>query len=554
MIRKRFLSFLTAVTVITSIIPMYSSQAKYSQVTDGSTVQPIPNREAYYDLDIDNASDWILSRDNIAEVKIEDSKLIFDHAHSGYASLARYVDNAPEIPKGNTLEATFDIKFSEIEKDCSFDVVGAKIDRTGNENPNSILRIVVDSDEKGVYIYDGSESSPINITQYTNYTVANNKISTATFRIHAVMNFQTKDTDLDIYTVDDNGYASFETSYRDIGFYNEEMSTALGFYIRSGRGSNIITFSNAVLYQQGEASPTRELYNLSTDINANATDDDANKSNWTITGNGTSSISTNVQDNLITSLTHSTTEGGDRTAGVSFEPSTNNEINISFDIEMTTLLNGFQGTDTYNVFSIMDKQNGINALEIKAGADGTTTDGSTYGVWINNIKILTSNNCNINENAVTTPQLTINVELDLSTHIAKISVSNNNSSIYNETITINSNINSLSYIHSSVHKNRNNVIASTTISNLVITQDNRYTPIITPQGDNLTLEVGESISIATVIQYDRVDTEVTNGADRITCEFAQAYSSVVVTGVTEGAASVKITAYNYNGDDSQLDT
>ena len=542
---------------------MYSSQAKYSQVTDGSTVQPIPNREAYYDLDIDNASDWILSRDNIAEVKIEDSKLIFDHAHSGYASLARYVDNAPEIPKGNTLEATFDIKFSEIEKDCSFDVVGAKIDRTGNENPNSILRIVVDSDEKGVYIYDGSESSPINITQYTNYTVANNKIFTATFRIHAVMNFQTKDTDLDIYTVDDNGYASFETSYRDIGFYNEEMSTALGFYIRSGHGSNIITFSNAVLYQQGEASPTRELYNLSTDINANATDDDANKSNWAQeSGQASNLVTYSYNNGDISQLVHSgiSDQSGDRYAMVTFEPSTNSSVFINYDISMTTDIDGngnpSDPRNTYNTFIIKDT-NGNNVLSLKSGYDSTQKN--EYGIWINDNDITSSikGDCTLhNTNGITTPILSIDADIDFSTHTITVTITDVNSKqYYSSSISILDSITNVGLIESMVHRADGSYYTpSTTISNLVITQDNRYTPIITPQGDNLTLEVGESISIATVIQYDRVDTEVTKGADRITCEFAQAYSSVVVTGVTEGAASVKITAYNYNGDDSQLDT
>ena len=161
--------------------------------------------------------------------------MTFTNDHSGHSSLVNYIDKAPENPKGNVLEADFDIKFSNIGGSTFFDIVGEEIKTTSDLNENSILRIAVDSDGKGVYLYDGSQVSPINISEYTGYSASGNTSSTDKFRIHAVMNFQTKDIDLDIYRFNGSGTAQFQISYRDVGFYNTEMTTANGLYIRAGK-------------------------------------------------------------------------------------------------------------------------------------------------------------------------------------------------------------------------------------------------------------------------------------------------------------------------------
>ena len=322
------------------------------------------------------------------------------------------------------------------------------------------------------------------------------------------------------------------------------------------------------MYQQGEASPTLTLYDLATDINPNATESDLNKSNWTNTHGSVRLETTMSSDNSkIESLKHDcydNTQSGNRTAGVSFGPSTNNEVYVNFNIKMTSDIDGANGP-TLNHFSIKDNQDNI-VLDFKSGYNG-----STYGVWINDILI--SNDIitgysdttrvdgagNTVISGKTTPVINITATINFSKNTMSVTAVNNDapSEIFSNNFTIGDSLTNVAYIESTLHRSDGGLIPSTTISNLVITQDNTYTPVITPQGDDLTLEVGESISIATVIQYDKVELSIKdNDNEIIDCEFAQAYSSVVVTGKRVGKATVTVTAYNYNGgtDQSSSDT
>lgn len=123
MIRKRFLSFLTAVTVITSIIPMYNTYA-YSSV-ENSSVASIQNRTAYYTLSSDTAQ-WTSSNTNATYTK-DNSTLTFKNDHTGHATLARYIDNAPDQLTNNLAETEFVIEFSASESGAShFGIVGKK--------------------------------------------------------------------------------------------------------------------------------------------------------------------------------------------------------------------------------------------------------------------------------------------------------------------------------------------------------------------------------------------------------------------------------------------
>lgn len=375
------------------------------------------------------------------------------------------------------------------------------------------------------------------------------------------MNFTTKDMDIDIYSVDDSGNEEFGTSYRDVAFYNADMTRAMGLYLRAATGSTMI-LSDAVLYQQGEASATRELYNLSTDINPSADESDANRSNWKLLSSGVSSLETSVENNTITKLTHTNLEGqsGQRTAGVTFGPSTNNKVSITFDITMTTDIDGATNnsgvtTATKNSFSITNGSNSV--LEILAGSnenkqyDITVNGQSIYNAIQDNCKIVYDANIPDKERGLTTPVLHFSADLDLEADTITITVTNVATQqivLSSRAFTIDSSITNISAIESEIHRYDAGQNPVTEISNLVITQDNTYTPVITPQDSDLTVEVGQSLSIATVIQYDTVTVKPTDN-DILTCVFASEYSSVIVTGKAVGETTVTVTAYNYNNGD-----
>ncbi len=528
---------------------MYNTYA-YSSV-ENSSVASIQNRTAYYTLSSDTAQ-WTSSNDSATYIK-DHSTLTFKNDHTGHATLARYIDDAPDQLTNNLAETEFVIEFSASESGSShFDIVGKEIDETGRENPNSILRIERDNSGGKVYLYDSSEQT-IDITQYT--------FDARKLKVHAVMNFTTKDMDIDIYSVDDSGNEEFGTSYRDVAFYNADMTSAIGLYLRAATGSTM-TLSDAVLYQQGEASATRELYNLSTDINPSADESDANQSNWSNT-HGDVLLKTTMNEGRITSLLHdcqNIDQSGERNAAVNFEQSTNDTVYINFDISTTADIDG-NGRDgaSLNHFIVHDS-NSSSVLDFMAGYDG-----KQYGVWINNTSIsdviengyttIYDSNNNTIKRGMTTPKINVAATINFSEHT--MSVTAVNLSDRSETVTIeiqlDVSLTNVASIESILHRTDQGQISSTEVSNLVITQDNTYTPVITPQGSDLTVEVGQSLSIATVIQYDTVTVEPTDN-DILTCVFASEYSSVIVTGKAVGETNVTVTAYNYNGEDHDPST
>lgn len=536
--RKRLLSFFTMMSVAFSVFQGFTGYA-YSAVED-SSVASIQNRDAYYSLSTDNIEEWKLNNTENTQKSLSDSTLTFNNNRGGHATLARYFENPPTL-EDNLAEAEFTVEFSGSEGSVSqFDIVGAEIDKTGDPNDNSILRIERNIKDGKMYIYDTNEQT-IDITDHT-------FISGNTYRlkIHTVINFNTRDMDVDVYSVNNSGDTVFRASYRDVKFYDSTMTTIKGLYMRAAKNSTMV-LSDAVLYHQGEAKPELTLYDLAKDEKA--------KDNWTASND----LSVTIENNgdSVTSLTHNKNDApNNRTATADmFSTSTNTSVNVKYDISMTVDGDGFYNKgdssnpdnfrETHNSFSILDSA-GQDVFRISAGSFKPE---AKFKFKINDTDVTSSFTDSLGENGEITLALSVEADIDFSTHKMTVTIKNASNTIYTGDINIAETLTNVAKMESSIHRDSSGIKASNTISNLVVTQDNTFAPVITAQ-DNLTVEVNKSISAATVTRYDKVDVSVTEGSESIvTAEFSNVYSSVIVTGKSVGTATITVKAYNYNGDE-----
>lgn len=527
-------------SVVFSVFQGFTGYA-YSAVED-SSVASIQNREAFYSLSTDSIEEWKLNNAENTKKSLSDSTLTFNNNRGGHATLARYFEDQPTF-EDNLAEAEFTVEFSDSSSGQSqFDIVGDSITLSGDPNDYSILRIERDNTSDKILLYDSSGHT-IDITGYT--------FESRRLKIHTVINFNTRDMDVDVYSVNNSGDTVFGASYRDVEFYDSTMTTIKGLYMRAAKNSTMV-MSDAVLYHQGEAAPTLTLYNLAEDENA--------KNNWTASTD--SSVTITKNDDSVKSLTHNGNNGsGNREAAADmFSASTNTSVNVKYDISMTVDGDGFYAGDinnpnnfrpTSNSFAIRDSS-GKDVFRISAGSFESNP---SFKFKINDTDVTENftgqDIFKLGDNGKITLDLSVEADIDFNTHEMNVTIKNGLNEIYTGTIKINENLTNVAKMESSIHRD-STMKASNTISNLVVTQDNTFAPVITAQ-DNLTVEVGKSISAATVTRYDDVVVSVTDGSNYINATFSNVYSSVIVTGKNEGTATITVTAYNYNGGDNPKD-
>ena len=570
--KQKLISFAAAAAMIVSALPVQVGAAENHATAQ---VNHLPHRTAYYTLAGDSSANWSVSNEENTNVSLHDDVLVFtNNSSNDRYGLVRNITDAPASPNGGLVEIEFDVKFSNISNNRTrLEILGKSKEATESESDNFILSIRIDQDGT-IRLLDANSGENIQISSLPG-NANGNLYNYDTIRVHSRLDFNSSTYDIDIYTID-NGTPAFKTSYTECTMNDKSATTASCINLRAEEGSTI-ELSNLTFYQQGsevetpapdvtatpDVAPTDEPAEPSPTTGVPITDgntlvydldtDDREVQGWITDANESSGIpqipdvgdgGSATYDDSTEKLTLSNTDGGYRSQLVTFEPSsTKQPVQIDSVLTMTVDGNGLinTGAGFYNVLSFKDNSNNI-LFTLRYGNDGA---GDAHpSLYINDEH--TGISAADDSESIT---FELRAVVDYSTRLVYVTIIQNGSAVYsyplsfycdeNNDSSTQISVGGIGKIQSIIHRGdgSSDPLPSTVIDYLTI--QNVAAPKIFVAGTggnvdetgivNLTVEVGETVSMALLRNYDTDNVKFTNNED--------AASGIVIYDSTTTAAN-----------------